>query len=51
MDSSNNERLIYKIIKARFHNDEIRNMCEKLVTSMPDHVKQVIAAKGGHINY
>jgi hypothetical protein len=34
-----------------FHDDEIRKMCEKLVMATPDHVKQVTAAKGGHINY
>jgi hypothetical protein len=50
MDCSATEQLISNIIKVWFH-DKIRNVCEKLVRLMPDLVKQVTAAKGGHINY
>lgn len=48
MDCSTNEWP--NAINVWFHDNEI-NMWEKLVMLMPDHVKQVTATKGGHINY
>jgi hypothetical protein len=51
MDCSTKERLISNIIKVWFHDDGIRKMGEAFVMSMPNLVKQVIAAKGSHINY
>jgi hypothetical protein len=51
INCSINGWLISNIINVWLHDDEIRNVCEKLVTAMPDRVKQVIAAKCPHINY
>lgn len=39
MNCSINRWLISNIINVWLHDDEIRNVCEKLVTAMPDRVK------------
>lgn len=50
-DCSTMEKLICAVIQVWFHDEEVRNMCQKLVESMPSRITEVIKAKGGHISY
>ncbi len=43
--------MISAVIKAWLHDESVAITSNKLVTTMPDHVKAVIAAKGGHTKY
>lgn len=45
------EKLVCAIIETWYHDDEVKNMCQSLVDSMPNRVSEVIKAKGGHISY
>ena len=50
-DCTTKTKLIEAII-AIWHRDiEVKDMCQRLVFSMPDRVAMLIAAKGGHIKY
>ena len=51
LDCSTKTRMIESLIKVWFHDDELKNMCSKLVKSMPNRVKELIKHKGGHITY
>jgi len=50
-DCTQKTKLIETVIKVWFHDDEIKAMCQNLVNSMPDRVRHVITAKGGHTKY
>ena len=43
--------LIRALLDIWFHDEKMAETCEKLVASMPDRCKAVIAAKGGHTKY
>lgn len=44
--------MIYpNVIQVWFHDDEVKNICNKLVESMPKQNQEVISTKGGHISY
>lgn len=45
MNCTTKERVIMNAIKVWFHNDEVKNMCTKLVESMPKRIQEVISAK------
>jgi transposase len=49
MDCSTEERMVTYVIKMWFHDSGMKNICSKLVQSMPKRVHEVISAKGGHI--
>ena len=51
MDCINKIKLIQFVIHAWFHNEEIKQICKKLVLSMQQRVKLVLENKGGHICY
>lgn len=51
MDCTTKEKMITNSIQVWFHDDEVMNMCNKLVESMPRRVGEVISAKGGHTSY
>ena len=50
-DCTTMTKLIEATVSVRYRDQEIKNMCEKLVISMPERIRQVIKSKGGHINY
>lgn len=50
LDCSTKEKMISALIEVWFRNEEIKNICGKLVESMPDHISAVIRNKGGHID-
>ena len=50
-DCSTMVKLINAVIQVWFHDENFKNMCPKIVDSMPNRVKLVIEAKGGHISY
>jgi transposase len=50
-DCTQNVKLIESIIDIWFHDAEIKDMCQRIVFSMPGRVALTIAAKGGHIKY
>ena len=50
-DCSTMEKLCKVIIQVWYHDDDFKKMCPILVDSMPDPVKMLINAKGGHIGY
>ena len=50
-DCTTKTKLIQAIIEVWFHDEEIRNICQNLVDSMPKRIKLVIKCKGGHIKY
>ena len=50
-DFSTIPKLITTVIQSWFHDEELGNMCQKLVDSMPKQVSEVIKTKGGHIRY
>jgi hypothetical protein len=51
MDSSTEKRMATNVIKQWFHDCGMKNICSKLVESMPGHVQEVILKKEGHIAY
>lgn len=51
MNCTTKERMITSAIQVWFHDDEVKNICAKLVESMPRRVEEVISAKGGHTSY
>ena len=50
-DCGTMEKLIASVIQVWFHDDELKKICCTLVESMPNCVRSVIAARGGHTNY
>lgn len=44
-------KLIGVVIQAWYHDEKVRNMCQKFVESMPNRIAEVIKAKGGYISY
>ena len=50
-DCSTKQKLIEAVIQVRYHDDELNKISPKLVKSMPDRVKLVLKARGGHIDY
>ncbi|KAJ4440914.1 hypothetical protein ANN_10762 [Periplaneta americana] len=51
MDCSTKEKMISALIGVWFHDEEMKNICGKLVESMPNRLRAVIRNKGGHIDY
>jgi transposase len=45
------ECMVTNMIKVWFHDSGVKNICTKLVESMPKPVQEVILAKRGHISY
>lgn len=50
-DCTTKTSMINAVIKIWFHDEEIKNICKKLIESMPKRCEEVIKHKGGHINY
>lgn len=50
-DCTTKTSMIIAVIKIWFHDDEIKNICKKLIESMPKRCEEVIKNKGGHIHY
>ena len=50
-DCSTKNRLIEATIQIWYHDEEIKNICKKLIDSMPNRVKCVLKTKGGHTKY
>jgi len=50
-DCTTQVKLMEAVVQIWFHDQELRDMCSKLVQSMPNRVKRVIAVRGGHIKY
>jgi hypothetical protein len=51
MDCSTEERMVMNVIKVWFHDREVKNICSKLVASVPKRVQEVMLAKGEHSRY
>ena len=51
MDCRNKIKLIQSEIHVWFHDEEIKQICKKLVLSMKERVKLVLENKGEHISY
>jgi hypothetical protein len=51
MECSTEERMETNVTKLWFHDSGVKNICSKLVDSMPKRVPEVILANGGHIYY
>lgn len=51
MDCTTNEHMIMNAIKVWFHDDEVKNMCTKLVELMQKWIQEIISAKEGHPSY
>ena len=51
MDCPNKIKLIQYVIHVWFHDEEIKQICKKLVLSMKERVKLVLENKGGIISY
>ena len=52
MDCTNKIKLIQSVIHVWFFYDkEIKQICQKLVSSIKQRVKLVLENKGGHISY
>ncbi|KAJ4439423.1 hypothetical protein ANN_07547 [Periplaneta americana] len=51
MDCSTKEKMISALICEWFRDEEMKNICGKLVESMPNRLRAVIRNKGGHIDY
>jgi transposase len=51
LDCSTEECAVTNVIKVWFHDRGVRNICSKLVKSMPKRVHEDILAKGGHVSY
>jgi transposase len=51
MDCSTEEHMVMNVIKLWFHDSGMKNICFKLVESMPKLVQELILGKGGHISY
>ena len=49
-DCTTMTKLIEATVSVWYRDQEIKNMCEKLVISMPERIRQVTKSKGGHIN-
>ena len=50
-DCTTSVKLIEAVIQIWFHDEELKKMCTALVNSMPNRIKDVLNAKGGHIKY
>jgi hypothetical protein len=52
-DGSTEERMVTDVIKVWFYDSGVKNICSKLIDSMPRPkcVQEVILAKGEHISY
>ena len=50
-DCTTKSKLIEGIIQIWYHDEELQNLCSKLVDSMSTRVAMLINAKGGHIIY
>ena len=50
-DCTTKSKLIEGIIQIWYHDEELQNLCSKLVDSMPTRVAMLINAKEGHIIY
>jgi transposase len=50
MDCSAEERMVTNMIKVWFHDSRVKNICSKLVESVPKRAQEVILAKEGHIS-
>ena len=48
-DCTTMTKLIEATVSVWYRDQEIKNMCEKLVISRPERIRQVIKSKGGHI--
>jgi transposase len=46
MDCSTEERMVTNMIKVWSHDSGVKNICSKLVESVPEHVQEVIYQKG-----
>jgi transposase len=51
LDCSTEDRVVTDVIKMLFHDSGVKNICSKLVESMPKLVQEIILTKGGHISY
>lgn len=51
MDCTTKEKMICAVIKVWFHDQEIREICKKLIDSMPRRIDMIIKERGGHIKY
>ena len=51
MDCPNKIKLIQSVIHVWFHDEEIKQICKKLVLSIKEQVKLVLENEGGHISY
>jgi hypothetical protein len=51
MDCPTEECMVTNVIKVWFHDSGVKNICSKLVESMPKRLQEVILVKGGHISY
>jgi anaerobic glycerol-3-phosphate dehydrogenase len=51
MASSTEGNMVTNVIKVWLHDGGVKNICSKLVESMPKRVQEVILAIGGHISY
>ena len=51
IDTTTKPKLIRAVLDVWNHDESIVRSCEKLVESMPNRVKALIKAKGGHIHY
>ena len=51
LDCSTKPKLISAVFQVWNADAELRNMCKKLVESMPNRVQEVIKCRGGHTKY
>ena len=51
MDCPNKIKLIQSVIHVWLHDEEIKQICKKLVLFMKELAKLVLENKGGHISY
>ena len=48
---TNRTALIGQLVKLWNHDDKLQDVCKSAILSMPQRIKDVIAAKGGHTKY
>ena len=48
---SSKSALIAAFIQVWNHDEEIQQMCKKLIQSMPDRIEAILASKGGSTRY
>lgn len=51
IDCTTKTKLIEAVIQVWFRDQQISEICQKLIDSMPERVEKVLNAKGGHISY